>query len=149
MNHEANLTVLCPISLRSGRAGQVKLTPERPAPAPAPGSIPRVTRLMALAIKLSDDLDAGRVKDLADIAHLGNITRARVTQIMNLLTLAPDIQEAILFLPRTIKGRAPVTERTLRDVAAMPDWTAQRKALGNLLGHGKQTAGFFADQCNV
>ena len=126
MNPDPNLTVVCPISLRSGRAGQVKLAPERPVPACEPGNTPRVTRFMALAIKLSDDLDAGRVKDLADIARLGNITRARVTQIMNLLTLAPDIQEAILFLPRTIKGRSPVTERDLRQVAARPDWNEQR-----------------------
>ena len=87
---------------------------------------------MALAIKLSDDLDAGRVKDLADIARLGNITRARVTQIMNLMTLAPDIQEAILFLPRTIKGRSPVTERDLRQVAARPDWNEQRRSWKSL-----------------
>jgi len=87
---------------------------------------------MALAIKLSEDLYAGRVKDLADIARLGNVTRPRATQIMNLLCLAPDIQEAIIFLPRTTEGRAPVTERTLRDVAALPNWGAQRKALGNL-----------------
>ena len=104
---------------------------------------------MALAIKLSADMDAGRVKDLADIARLGNITRPRATQIMNLLCLAPDIQEAIIFLPRTIEGRAPVTERTLRDVAAQPDWASQRKALSNLLGHGKKIAEFFADRGNV
>ena len=132
MNPDPNLTVVCPISLRSGRAGQVKLAPERPVPACEPGNTPRVTRFMALAIKLSDDLDAGRVKDLADIARLGNITRARVTQIMNLMTLAPDIQEAILFLPRTIKGRSPVTERDLRQVAAQPDWNEQRRSWKSL-----------------
>jgi hypothetical protein len=104
---------------------------------------------MALAIKLGGDLEARRIKDLADIARLSSISRARATQIMNLLNLAPDIQEKILFLPRTLAGRAAITERDLREVAAKPDWTAQRKALGNLLGHRKQTAGFFADQCNV
>ena len=149
MNHETDLTVLCPISLRSGRAGQVKLAPERPVPACEPGSIPRVTRLMALAIKLGGDLEAGRIKDLADIARLGNITRPRATQIMNLLCLAPDIQEAILFLPRTIEGRASVTERTLRDVAALSDWAAQRKMLDNLLGHEKKIAEFFTDRRDV
>jgi len=87
---------------------------------------------MALAIKLADDIDAGRVKDLADIARLGNITRPRATQIMNLLCLAPDIQEAIIFLPRTTEGRAPVTERTLRDVAAQPDWNEQRRSWKSL-----------------
>ena len=104
---------------------------------------------MALAIKLGGDLEAGRIKDLADIARLGNITRPRATQIMNLLCLAPDIQEAILFLPRTIEGRASVTERTLRDVAALSDWAAQRKMLDNLLGHEKKIAEFFTDRRDV
>ena len=128
MKTESDLTLHCPISFRRGRSGRGKLgsSPE-PLP-PETGNIPRVTRLMALAIKLADDLDAGRIRDLADIARLGGITRARATQIMNLLCLAPDIQEAILFLPRTQRGRAPVTERTLRDVAGQPDWNEQRRS---------------------
>lgn len=135
---ESDLTVICPISIGRGRAGRGKLDASLAKPPPPnAGSLPRVTRLMALAIKLAKDLDAGRVRDLADIARLGCITRARATQIMNLLTLAPDIQETILFLPPTAKGRAPVTERALRDVASLPDWTAQRKAAESILGHGK------------
>lgn len=128
MKHETDLTIVCPISMRRGRSGRGKLAAS-PPPAPCePGTLPRVTRLMALAIKLGDDLNAGRIKDLADIARLGGITRARATQIMNLLCLAPDIQEAILSLPRTTKGRAPITERDLRDVASLPEWEDQRKA---------------------
>ena len=149
MKTESDLTVHCPISFRRGRAGHGKLAASPPPLPSEPGNIPRVTRLMALSIKLSADMDAGRVKDLADIARLGNITRPRATQIMNLLCLAPDIQEAIIFLPRTTQGRAPVTERTLRDVAALPDWAAQRKALSNLLGHGQKTAVFFTDLRDV
>jgi len=126
MTTESDLTVICPIFMRRGRAGSGKLDASPPLTPPAePGNVPRVTRLMALAIKLADDLDAGRMKDLADIAHLGNITRARATQIMNLLTLAPDIQEEILFLPRTTEGRAPVTERKLRELAQL-SWPYQR-----------------------
>jgi len=129
MPPEPNLTVLCPISLKKGRTGQVKLAPECRVPAPEAGNLPRITRLMALAIKLDAGLEAGRLKDLADIARLSGITRARATQIMNLLLLAPDIQESILFLPRT----APLTERALRDVASLPDWSAQRKMLSDVL----------------
>ncbi len=73
-------------------------------PAVAPGSIPRVTRLMALAIKFDGMIARGEVRDYADIARLGYVSRARVTQIMNLTNLAPDIQEEILFLPRTFKA---------------------------------------------
>jgi hypothetical protein len=54
--------------------------------------IPRITRLMALAIKFQDMVDRGEVRDYADLARLGYVTRARITQIMNLLNLAPDIQ---------------------------------------------------------
>jgi hypothetical protein len=126
MTTESDLTVVCPISMHRGRSGRGKFgTAPAPPTDPEQGNLPRVTRLMALAIKLADNLDAGRIKDLADIARLGSITRARATQIMNLLALAPDIQEAILFLPRTTRGRAPVTERDLRELARLP-WREQR-----------------------
>ena len=78
-------------------------------------------------------LDAGEVATQADIARLGHISRARVTQIMNLLNLAPDIQEEILFLPCTFKGRDPIRERHLRPIAAVLDSRKQRvvwKAIG-------------------
>lgn len=46
-------------------------------------------------------------RDHADLPRLGHVTRARVTQIMNLLNLAPDIQGAILFLLPVKFGRDP------------------------------------------
>ncbi len=70
---------------------------------------------------------APTLTDQAEIARLGNVTRARVTQIMNLLHLAPDIQEALLFLPLTIKGRDPIREKHLRPIAAEPDWRKRRR----------------------
>jgi hypothetical protein len=69
-----------------------------------PGRIPRISRLMALAIRFDHLIKSGQVADQAELAGLGHVTRARVTQIMNLLQLAPDIQEEILFLPRTVEG---------------------------------------------
>jgi len=128
MQNEENHTVVCPMFLRRDSGGRAQLgTEPKPPPSEKLGNIPRVTRLMALAIKLGADLDSGRLTDLADIARSGSITRARATQIMNLLHLAPDIQEALLFLPRTTKGRAPVTERELRELAIHVDWGEQRK----------------------
>ena len=50
-----------------------------------------------------------------------------MTQIMNLLLLAPDIQEDILFLPRTKQGRDPIRERHLRPIVTILDWRKQRK----------------------
>jgi len=46
---------------------------------------------------------------------------------MNLLHLAPDIQEAILFLPRVDQGKEAITERQLRAVCVEVDWKRQRK----------------------
>jgi hypothetical protein len=109
---------------------------ERPA-APAPGNLPRVTRLMALAIRFEQLIRDGEVRDLAEIARLGHVTRARVTQIMNLLHLAPDIQEAILDLPRVEQGRDPICERDLRPIAAVVDWRKQRQQWPLLLSDSR------------
>ncbi len=61
-----------------------------------------------------------------DLARLRGVSRARITQIMDLLNLAPEIQEEILFLPRVRSGQDPVTERRLRRVVAETDWRRQR-----------------------
>jgi hypothetical protein len=81
---------------------------------------------MALAIKCEGLVSRGEVRDYADLARVGHVTRARMSQIMNLINLAPDIQEEILFLPRTEAGRAPVTEAAVRQVACQPLWKQQR-----------------------
>ena len=91
-----------------------------------PGNVPRISRLLALAHHLDGLVKSGEVKDYAEAARLGHVTPARLTQIMNLLLLAPDIQEEILLLPRTTKGRDPVCERNIRRVVAEPTWTEQR-----------------------
>jgi hypothetical protein len=98
------------------------------APKVEPGRVPRVARMMALAIRFDGLIRSGVVRDQAELARLGRVSRARVTQIMNLLNLAPDIQEALLFLPRIERGGEPVTERELRPVAAVEDWGRQVRA---------------------
>ena len=82
---------------------------------------------MALAIRFDGLIREGAVRDQAELARVGHVTRARLTQIMNLLNLAPDIQEAILFLPATEKGDDPVNESDLRPIAAELDWGKQRR----------------------
>jgi hypothetical protein len=103
----------------------------RPKPASAPplrqGRVPRISRMMALAIRLDGLIREKAVTDYADIARLGHVTRARITQIMNFLHLAPDIQEAILFLPEVTEGRDPIREHDVRRIAAVIDWKKQRK----------------------
>jgi hypothetical protein len=76
---------------------------------------PRIACLLALAHRFDELVQSGAVRDYAELARLGHVTRARVTQIMNLLNLAPDIQESILWLsPRS--GRR-ITEREMRTIA--------------------------------
>ena len=85
--------------------------------------IPRIARLLALAIRYDGLFRADQFRDYAEIAHLGRVTRARMTQIMKLLDLAPDIQEQILFLPN-VKG---LNERNLRPIVSRIDWSEQRR----------------------
>jgi hypothetical protein len=84
---------------------------------------------MALAIKFQDLVDRGEVRDYADIARLGHVTRARMSQIMNLLLLAPDIQEALLYSRREIS----ITERHVRSAVREVNWAAQREILARLM----------------
>ena len=86
--------------------------------------LPRLTRLMALAIKFQGMVDRGEVEDYADLAELGYVTRARITQIMNLLNLAPNIQEEILSCQRDSPG---IQERQLRSVTSQVRWREQRR----------------------
>ena len=81
---------------------------------------------MALAIRCEELLKEGKVRDYAELARLGHVSRARVTQIMNLLNLAPDIQEELLFLPKASAGLDPITERELRCIVTVVNWGEQR-----------------------
>ena len=119
----------------------VRDVPEEPPADPPPGRVPRITKLMALAIRFEHLLASGAVRDQAELAELGHVTRARITQIMNLLHLAPAIQEAILFLPRVTEGRDPIPERRLRPITAVLDWQRQRDMWGKLLPHGGDVSG--------
>jgi hypothetical protein len=102
--------------------------PEPELPETANGRIPRVTRWMALAIRLETLMQQGALTNQAQAARLGNVTRARLSQIMSLLHLAPDIQEAVLFLPRLACGRDPCQLRHLLPVTRLLDWEKQRAA---------------------
>ena len=114
------------VHFKSGRRSKKQLRTGQ-EPTPMPGRVPRVAKLMALAIRFEQLVADGVATDYAELSRLGHVTRARMTQIMNLLHLAPDIQEAILLLPRVDAGRDPITERELRAVVAVADWRKQRK----------------------
>ena len=99
---------------------------KRPRPE-SPPHVPRLARLLALALKLEGLVRDGTVRDYATLARLGHVSRARLSQMMNLLVLAPDIQEEILFLSSARSARDAITLRHLQPIARVPCWTKQRR----------------------
>jgi len=93
-----------------------------------PGPLPYITRLMALAIQCDELLRSGKIRDLAHLAEVGNVSQPRISQILGLTMLAPEIQETLLFLPRISKGKAEISEKVIRSVTLLDDWAEQRKA---------------------
>lgn len=111
---------------RSAR-GRKRLADKPALEAPLPlGRVPRVSRVMALAIQFDHLLREGVVRNTTELARLADVTQPRITQVMQLLHLAPDIQEELLFLPPIERGRDSVTEKHLHRIAAEPDWRKQR-----------------------
>ena len=113
----------------SGATVRCKFTPAaKPAPgravtktgsAPLPNGPSRAARLLAFARYIERQIEDGAIPDYAAAARALGVTRARLTQIMNLLLLAPEIQA------RIVKGKLILTERALRRVVGEPDWAAQ------------------------
>ena len=91
----------------------------RPKP-PREPKTPRVVELLRKAHEWQTLLESGEVRNQAAIARREGITRARVTQVMSMLRLAPEIQQHILSMGRVAK-RSPVTERVLRPIAWIQD----------------------------
>lgn len=96
------------------------------------GRVPRVTQVMALAIQFQDMIQRGEARDYADLARLGCLTRERMSQIMELIWLAPDIQRELLECKPTHTTRFPISEVAVRRIAAELAWDAQRLAWRNL-----------------
>lgn len=139
----SSITVEYSCHIRNTQHGRQHLVageaPEPPVPV-EPGRIPRIAKLMALAIRFEEKLQQGHVRDMAHLARLGHVSRARLTQIMNLRLLAPDIQEALLHLPRVLEGRPPVKYRDLNPILQDPVWRSQREKWESIF-HAKNPAG--------
>jgi len=97
-------------------------------PPPRNGRLPRVTQVMALAIQFQDMIQRGEARDYADLARLGCLTRERMSQIMELVWLAPDIQQEILEFPPSGAARFPISEVAVRKIASPLSWNEQRDA---------------------
>jgi len=120
---------------RYGRGSPRRLEagPEPKIEVRQPGRVPRIARLLALALRFGAQPREGVLASYSQLAELGHVSRARVSQVMKPLSLAPDIQEAILFLPRTEHGRDPIHLRLLQPIASTPDWRKQRRMWAELL----------------
>ncbi len=77
-------------------------------------------------------IESGEVESFQELADFGRISQPRMTQIMSLLNLAPDIQEELLYLPEVIQGKAQIHERLLRPLTTQMDWRVQRRMWGKI-----------------
>ena len=119
-------TIECRVHFNNRGRGSRKRPPSDRESSTEAGRVPRLSRLMALALRFDKLIRSGQVTSYAELARLGHVSRARLSQIASLLCLAPDLQEDILFLPRTLRGRDPIQLRYLLPIAAIPDWRRQR-----------------------
>ena len=101
---------------------------------------PRVARQLALAYEIERRVRVGELDDLAHVARVFGLTRARVTQIVSLTFLAPTIQEELLALPPVTAGRDAITERTLRSIVAEAVWERQVAIWQVLIGRTAASA---------
>ncbi len=100
--------------------------------------VPRISRMLALAIHLKGIIERKDLVNYAEIAELGHVSRPRVSQIMDLNYLAPDIQEEVLFLPEITKGRDPWQERRLRKISYELEWSRQREMWNEMVRDAKK-----------
>jgi len=92
------------------------------------GRLPRITQVLALAIHLEDMIRRGEAKDYADLGRLSCLCRERISQIIRLTYLSPEIQVELLYLPPTTRGRFPISETAVRKIANLLAWEDQRRA---------------------
>ena len=121
-----------------GRRGHA----DHPVP---PARVPRIARLLALAWHVEGLVRSGAVSSYAVAAKLSHVSRARMSQIVALLHLAPDLQEQLLFLQRPARGRTVPVLRQVLHVAAALDWDEQRRRWRRLQRANRQHRPTMAD----
>lgn len=99
---------------------------EPPREEPATDHVHPLARRMALAIEAKRLIESGVVADAAEMARVAGVTRARMTQILNLTLLAPDIQERLLLLTRSVR----ISSQNVIDAVSCLSWHEQRRAIG-------------------
>jgi hypothetical protein len=94
---------------------------------PDAGRVPQITRVLALAIHFDEMIRRRDAKDHAHVARLSCLCRERVSQIVRLNYLAPDIQVELLYLPPVPAGSYPISETAMRKIANLLSWPDQRR----------------------
>lgn len=125
MNDQEKTRVIAGKLHRVRRNHEKKFTEEPPVVREPVRRPARVAIALALAHKVEDAIQRGVVRDRAEVARRLGLTRARVTQLLDLTLLAPDIQAAVLALD-SVDGVEPLGERSLRTVAHAGPWHVQR-----------------------
>jgi len=122
------ITITKKVFFTTGTKGRKQIVDRQPATQTVDaGRVPRVSKLMALALQFENLLQQGHIGDKTELARLALVTQPRITQVMNLCYLAPEIQEELLFLPRVLKGRDPIHEKRMRRICREPSFTRQRR----------------------
>ena len=118
----------------------IRPTRKRPPRPPKRLKSAQVTHLLKMAVTWRSQLDSGQIASQADLARREGVTRARVTQILRLLRLSPEIQRHILALPK-ISGNPPISERSLRPIAGIEDRGQQLTEFLQLIGMAQLPVG--------
>jgi hypothetical protein len=103
---------------------------QRRAPPRRPRKHPpaKIARRLAFAHEVERAIRSGKFRTSAAAALAFGMSSSEMTRFLDLTLLAPGIQEKILHL-EDIDGVEPdVTERALRSLSGMRDWTEQGKS---------------------
>ena len=121
----------------ASKHGQRRIRSPKPSRSESPPQAPHIARLMALAIRLEHLIETGQIANHAEIARAASLTRARVTQILNLANLAPDIQQTVLELADHPSEGTRLKEADLRHYSQIHSWEKQRRLFRKMLGSKK------------
>ena len=119
---------------RVGRQRKLQQTAENAASVSI-GRVPRVARLMALAIRLEELIASGQVPSYAKLARLAHVSRARISQITNLHIGSHSLMKPIKFpFSARISGSTKLPTTIARSNLAIINWTQPYAAMISTTG---------------
>lgn len=113
------------VHIAPGRCGHKKIRTGKKPKHTTPNRLPRITKLMALAIKYEQLLDSGQIEGQDALARLAGMDRSSISRLLRLRLLSPRIQEQLLELPQTDKGREKISMRAVEALVRIHDWCEQ------------------------